>query len=89
MGPRAGLDRCGKSHPTGIRSPECPARSLSLYRLSYPGTLAEIKLSESPELRLDFCLWGWANSEFYERKVDTADELLARILDVAASTKKR
>jgi hypothetical protein len=22
--------------PTGIRSPECPARSQSLYRLSYP-----------------------------------------------------
>ena len=23
--------------PTGIRSPDCPARSESLYRLSYPG----------------------------------------------------
>ena len=37
-GPRAGLDRCGKSrHPTGIRFPDRPARSQSLYRLSYPG----------------------------------------------------
>ena len=37
MGPRAGLDRCGKSRPpTGIRSPDRPARSQSLYRLSYP-----------------------------------------------------
>jgi hypothetical protein len=33
--PRVGLDRCGKSHPTGIRSPDRPARTLSLYRLSY------------------------------------------------------
>ena len=38
VGPRAGLNRCGKSHPpTGIRFPDRPARSQSLYRLSYPG----------------------------------------------------
>ena len=39
MGPRAGLDGCGKSRPpsTGIRSPDLPARTESLYRLSYPG----------------------------------------------------
>ena len=37
MGRRAGLDRCVKSRPpTGIRSPDRPARSQSLYRLSYP-----------------------------------------------------
>jgi len=37
VGPRAGLERCGKSRPpTGIRSPDCPARSHSLYRLRYP-----------------------------------------------------
>jgi hypothetical protein len=35
--PGAGLDRCGKSRPTGIRSPDLPARSNSIYRLSYPG----------------------------------------------------
>ena len=35
MGPRAGLDD-GKSRPSGIRSPDRPARSKSLYRLSYP-----------------------------------------------------
>ena len=29
------------------------------------------------------------NSEVYKRKVDTRDELLARILDAAARTKKR
>ena len=37
-GHRAGLDGCGKSRPpTGIRSPDRPTRSQSLYRLSYPG----------------------------------------------------
>ena len=34
---RTGLDGCGMS-PTGIRSPDRPARSESLYRLSYPGS---------------------------------------------------
>jgi len=36
---RAGLDGCGKSlsPPTGIRSPDRPARSGSLYRLSRHG----------------------------------------------------
>jgi hypothetical protein len=38
VGPGAGLDRCGKSHPTGIRSPDLPAHRESLYRLSYPGS---------------------------------------------------
>jgi len=37
VGPSAGLDGCGKLAPTGIRSPDRPARSESLYRLSYPG----------------------------------------------------
>ena len=37
VGPMAGLDRCGRSpSPTGIGSPDRPARSQSLYRLSYP-----------------------------------------------------
>jgi hypothetical protein len=35
IGPRTGLDGCGKSCPTGIRSPDPPARIKSLYRLSY------------------------------------------------------
>jgi hypothetical protein len=35
MGPRTGLDVCEKSRPTGIQSPDRPARSQSLYRLSY------------------------------------------------------
>ena len=35
MGPRAGLDRCGKSRPQRDSIPDGPARSQSLYRLSY------------------------------------------------------
>ena len=38
MGPGAGLDSCGKSRPTGIRFPDLPARSESLYLLRYPGS---------------------------------------------------
>jgi hypothetical protein len=37
VSPRAGLDGCGKSRPTGIRYPERTARSEWLHRLSYPG----------------------------------------------------
>jgi hypothetical protein len=34
--------RCGKSRPTGIRSPDLPAHSESLYRLRYPGSPIEV-----------------------------------------------
>jgi hypothetical protein len=37
VGHGAGLYSCGKSRPTGIRSPDLPAHSESLYRLSHPG----------------------------------------------------
>jgi hypothetical protein len=36
VGPRAGLDRWENLAPTGVQSPERPARSQSLYRLRYP-----------------------------------------------------
>jgi hypothetical protein len=40
VGPRADLDRYGKSRPsTGIRSQGGPFRGESLYQLHYPGTL--------------------------------------------------
>ena len=51
VGPRAGLDRCGKYRPTGIRSPDRPAHSQSPYRLSYP---ARNLVCTIPE----FCLKG-------------------------------
>jgi len=38
VSPRAVLDSCGKTHPQRIRSSDRPARSESLYRLSYPGS---------------------------------------------------
>jgi len=41
-GPRAGPDRCGKSRSHQDRSPDRPARSQSLYRLSYPAHTHEI-----------------------------------------------
>jgi len=39
VGPRSGLDRCEEFPPTGIRSPDRPARCQSLYRLRYPAHL--------------------------------------------------
>jgi len=39
-------------------------------------------------IQLDFCLWVWVKGEVYKRNVDTRDEMLARILDDAACTKK-
>jgi hypothetical protein len=35
MDHRDGLDGCGKSPPTGVSSPDRPARSESLYQMSY------------------------------------------------------
>ena len=37
----------------------------------------------------DICLWGWIEREVCKRKVDTQDELLARILDAAARLQQR
>jgi hypothetical protein len=43
VGPRAGLDWCGKSGPpTEIRSPDRSARSESLHQLSYRGPISSI-----------------------------------------------
>ena len=38
--------------------------------------------------RLDLCLWGWMKSEVYEEKVNTRDELVARIMNSAALIKQ-
>ena len=37
---------------------------------------------------LDFCLYGWMTSEVYKEKVNTRDELVARIMNSAAVTKQ-
>ena len=34
--------------------------------------------------RSDFCLWGWMKNEVYKEKVNTRDELVARIMNSAA-----
>jgi hypothetical protein len=51
VGPGAGLDRCGKSRPTGTRSPDLPVRSESLYRLRYPATHFLIAHKYNPHSR--------------------------------------
>ena len=43
----------------------------------------------SPDLSpLDFCLWGWMKSEVCKEKVNTSDELVARIMNSAALIKR-
>jgi len=39
-------------------------------------------------MRLDFCLWGWMKSEVYKEKINTRDELVARIMNSAALIKE-
>jgi hypothetical protein len=51
----------------------------------------EIRLFQSPVLAPSYIyiLWGEMKTWVYRRKVDTRDELLARILDAAACINKR
>jgi hypothetical protein len=54
---RASLDWCGKSVSTGIWSPDRPASSESLYRLSYPcprNWCRQCYLSTSYQLKIQF-----------------------------------
>jgi len=48
----------------------------------------EIQLFEVGLTTLDFCLWGWMKSEVYKEKVNTRDELVARIMNSAALIKQ-
>jgi len=48
----------------------------------------EIQLSEVGAYRLHFCLWGWMKSEVHKDKVNTRDELVARIMNSAALIKQ-
>jgi len=48
----------------------------------------KIQLFEVGAYRLDFCLWGWMKSEVYREKVNTKDELVARIMNCAALIKQ-
>jgi len=48
----------------------------------------EIQLYEGGSYRSDFCLLGWMKSEVYKEKLDTRDELVARIMNSAALLKQ-
>ena len=48
----------------------------------------KIQLFEVGRYRSDFCLWGWMKSEVYKEKVNTRDELVARIKNSAALIKQ-
>jgi len=41
------------------------------------------QLFEVSAYSLGFCLWGWMKSEVYKEKVNTRDELVARIISSA------
>ena len=47
----------------------------------------KVQLFEVGAYRSDFCLWRWMNSEVYKEKVNTRDELVARIMNSAALIK--
>jgi hypothetical protein len=46
--------------------------------------VVEIQLFEVGLTPLEFCLWGWMKSEVYKEKLNTRDELVARIMNSAA-----
>ena len=48
----------------------------------------KIQLFEAGVYSSDFCLWGWMKSEVYKEKVNTRDELVARIMNSAALIKQ-
>ena len=48
----------------------------------------KIQLFEVGRYRSDFCLWRWMKSEVYKEKVNTRDELVARIMNSAAFIKQ-
>jgi len=43
----------------------------------------KIQLFEVGAYRSYLCLWGWMKSEVYKEKVNTRDELVARIMNSA------
>jgi len=48
----------------------------------------KIQLFKCGAYRSDSCLWGWKKSEVYKGKVNTRDELVARIMNSAALVKQ-
>ena len=48
----------------------------------------EIQLFEVGAYRSDFCLWRWMKNEDYKEKINTRDELVARIMISAVLVKQ-
>ena len=48
----------------------------------------KIQLFEVGVYGSDFCLWGWMKSEVYKEKVNTREELVARVMNSAAVIKQ-
>jgi len=48
----------------------------------------KIQLFEFGAYSADFCLWGWMKIKVYKEKVNTKDELVARIINSAALIKQ-
>ena len=48
----------------------------------------KIHLFEIEVYRSDFCLWGWMKSEVDKEKLNTREELVARIMNSAALIKE-
>ena len=48
----------------------------------------KIQLFEVDAYESDFCLWRWMKSEVYKEKVNTRDELVARLMNSAALIKQ-
>jgi hypothetical protein len=48
----------------------------------------KMQLFEVGAYRSNFCLWGWIKSKVYKEKVNTRDELVARIMNSAALIKQ-
>jgi len=49
----------------------------------------KIQLFEVGAYRSDFCLWGWMKSEVCKEKVNTREELVARIVNSTFVIKQR
>jgi len=49
----------------------------------------KVQLFEVGAYSLDICLWGWMKSEVYKEKVNTRDEMAARIMNSAALIKQK
>jgi hypothetical protein len=49
----------------------------------------KIQLFECYAYRSDFCLWEWMKRKVYKEKINTRDELVARIINSAALIKQK